>query len=341
VARERQQPGASGPRSDESPLVSVVIPAYNAADYIAAAVASVLEQDYPNREVIVVDDGSTDDTPAVLAAHDSHIRRITQANAGVAAARNRGIEAAAGEYIAFLDADDVWLPGKLAVQVAYMERHGDVDMVQGRWEEWWPAADGSGFAPKETVAAAPPRDGREPPPLVADRSGWIYHRLLTGFIVFTSVVMARRRLIEQLGPFDTHLPIGEDFEYWLRASRHTEIHTLDRPMALYRQHRESTTRGVPARNYPAEIIDEAVSRWGVQDVDGSRVDPAVFRRHRARLWTTYAYKQLHGGDAAGAMRSSLRAAAIRPFAARAWKLLAAGLLCTCGIMSRGKAARRR
>ena len=112
------------------PLVSVVMPAYNAGPYIEQAIRSVLEQDYPNIELIVVDDGSKDGTPeAVEALFGDRVRVLRQKNGGPAAARNLGIRASNGTLLAFLDADDVWLPGKLQAQVSYMLAHPDIGLV--------------------------------------------------------------------------------------------------------------------------------------------------------------------------------------------------------------------
>lgn len=333
MSRERNHAGTVN-GNKESPLVSVIIPAYNAEAYIAEAVDSVLEQDYPNKEVIVIDDGSIDDTVDVLVHYGERIRLLRQTNAGSAVARNKGMAAATGGYIAFLDGDDVWLPGKLTAQVAYMERHSDVDMTQGRWTEWRQATDGSFPHPGELAALAP-ADPDNPPPAVPELSGWVYHLLLTEFMVWTSVVMVRRRLIERVGTFDNRFVRGQDFQYWLRASRHTQIHKLDRVMALYRQHRDNSTRGCPPRNYAAEIIDEAVRHWGYEDIDGARADARQVRHHCARLWAGFAYKQLRAGQARRAARSLVRAISLRPLAARPWLLLIYSLLGAAGLVSGG------
>src|SRR5512143_3730544 len=109
------------------PLVSVVMPVYNGARYLRQALESALAQTYRPLEIVVVDDGSTDETPAILAEFGTRIRALRQPNSGSAAARNAALDAARGELIAFLDADDLWLPQKLAVQVEYLREHPDVD----------------------------------------------------------------------------------------------------------------------------------------------------------------------------------------------------------------------
>src|SRR2546427_4231674 len=111
------------------PVVSVVIPVYNGERYLADAIQSVLDQTYQNLEVIVVDDGSTDGSAAVAKRFGDAIRYVRQANGGVCQARNTGISVARGTYLAFLDQDDLWLPDKLAVQVAYLESHPEVGAV--------------------------------------------------------------------------------------------------------------------------------------------------------------------------------------------------------------------
>src|SRR3990172_2985097 len=111
------------------PLVSVVIPTYNSAQFIGEAVRSVLEQTYSHHEVIVVDDGSTDNSEDVLRLFGERIQYIHQENRGPSAARNGGIRLAKGDYICFLDADDLWLPGELEVQVSFMGCHKDVGLV--------------------------------------------------------------------------------------------------------------------------------------------------------------------------------------------------------------------
>lgn len=323
------------PRAEQTsklPLVSVIIPAYNAAEFLAEAIDSALEQDYPNKEIIVVNDGSTDQTEKVLSDYGSRIRYINQVNSGVAAARNTGLSAADGDYIAFLDADDIWLPGKLRMQIAYMEEHPDIDLVQARWAECHP---GIGDYRCSEKAAINQKHGSEPsdiPAIVPERSGWIYHILLTGFVVWTGVVVLRRRLIDRVGKFDEELPIGEDFHFWLRASQYTQIHTLDRTMALYRRRDNSVTGKCWARNYIAEIVDEAIKKWGTVDRDGSRVPPVTLRKHRAKSWATFAYKQLHSGRSRGAVRSCIYSLSIWPFAIAVWKRLGGSLLCASGIL---------
>ena len=116
-------------KAGATPLVSVIVPAYNNAHFLPAAIDSILNQTFDNFELIVVDDGSTDNTQAVLAGFGDRLRYVRKANGGPSSARNLGIQMARGQLIAFQDADDLWLPEKLALQVAYFHLHPEVGVV--------------------------------------------------------------------------------------------------------------------------------------------------------------------------------------------------------------------
>jgi glycosyltransferase involved in cell wall biosynthesis len=176
-----------------APLVSVVMPVYNGARYLRQALESALTQTYRPLEIVVVDDGSTDDTPALLAEFGDKIRSIRQQNSGSAAARNAALRAARGELIAFLDADDLWLPRKLAVQVDYLRDHPEVDLVATRWLT---LTEGTPAAPKE----APEQETRVE--IDAENSGWLYNELLIDCVVHTTTVVMRRKLVDEIGIFD-------------------------------------------------------------------------------------------------------------------------------------------
>jgi glycosyltransferase involved in cell wall biosynthesis len=198
----------------EPDLVSVIIPCYQQGRFLTACVESLRAQSYPRWEEIVVDDGSTDDTAAVaeaLARRDSRVLPISQSNAGLAAARNRGLGAARGAYLAFLDADDLFEPRKLECQVAHLTRHPDMAAVCGNvryFDTDTPAV----FRPRLTPGDDPDwikrAVGSPPLPLTA----WIWHNRIP---VCSPVI--RRVLVDAIGPFDTTLAAYEDWEFWLRA----------------------------------------------------------------------------------------------------------------------------
>jgi GT2 family glycosyltransferase len=210
------------------PRVSAVITTYNYERYVAAAIESVLGQTVPPDEVVVVDDGSTDGTAAVVAGYAGRgVRYIHQANAGAGAARNRGIRETRGELIAFLDADDCWLPDKLERQLAHLRRYPAVGLVTG--DEW-----------QVFGADRPPvREYRRPA-----HAARLYPRILIENLVGNpSLVLVRRACFAQVGEFDETLPLGQDWEMWIRIARAYPIGVIDVPLIEFLQHDGSLTAG--------------------------------------------------------------------------------------------------
>lgn len=232
-------------------IVSVIIPTYNRAYCIERAVDSALAQTYPEIEVVVIDDGSQDGTAELLArryATDSRVRCIRQPNAGVVRARNAGIQAAGGDYVAFLDSDDVWKPWKIELQVRCMQRLPDAGMV---WTDMQ-AVDSSGrlISSKylRVMYSAYRKYGYtletlfersvDITDLLAGHSGCdpgarlyfgdIFSPMVTGNLVHTSTVLIRRSRLSQVGEFDERLtPSGEDFDFHLRTCREGPVAFID------------------------------------------------------------------------------------------------------------------
>jgi glycosyltransferase involved in cell wall biosynthesis len=202
--------------SRHTPLISVVIPTYNRGWTLGEAVDSVLSQEYPAYELIVVDDGSTDNTPDVLDTYGDRITVIRQKSRGVSAARNRGVQGAAGSLIAFLDSDDLWLPGKLATQAAFFQARPDALICQT--EETW-VRNGRRVNPKN----------RHKKP-----SGDIFMPSLELCLVSPSAVMMRRELFEEMGGFDESLPACEDYDLWLRIGWKYPVHLIDTSLIIKR-----------------------------------------------------------------------------------------------------------
>jgi glycosyltransferase involved in cell wall biosynthesis len=193
-----------------NPSVSVIIPTFNRIERVSEAIRSVLTQKGVSFELLVVDDGSADGTKALveqLIASNKHhaIRYLFQTNQGPASARNLGIQNAKGEFIAFLDSDDYWLPGKLARQISYFEAHPEFLICQT--EEIWI------------------RDGRRVNPMKKHQKfgGNIFEKCLPLCIVSPSCVMMRRTLFDTVGLFDPSFPACEDYELWLRMSARYQI----------------------------------------------------------------------------------------------------------------------
>lgn len=198
----------------KKPLVSVVIPTYNRGWAIKAAVDSVLSQDYQNTELIVVDDGSTDDTKTLLAAYQTQLTLIEQKQRGVSAARNRGIAVAGGAFVSFLDSDDRWLPGKLTRQIDFFTANPEALICQT--EEIWI---------RNGVRVNPGKRHQKP-------SGMIFDRSLELCLVSPSAVMMKKRLFDTIGLFDESLPACEDYDLWLRISSRFPVDLIDEPLIV-------------------------------------------------------------------------------------------------------------
>lgn len=279
------------------PLVSVIMPAYNSRLYIAAAIESVLEQDYEALELIVVDDGSSDGTPTEVRRFGERVRIIEQENAGPATARNTGVSAARGDLLAFIDADDVWLPGKISAQVEYLRDHPDVGVVFGQWIRWNANPDGSFDSPPEAPAAQP---GQQ---IVPEYSGWIYPELLLDSVVWIVSSMVRKSLWDTLGGLDGTLRIGEDYDFFLRASRHCRIDKLARTVAYYRIHSQSTTHVVRAENYEGIVITRSLKKFGASGPDGRHTPAKILRDRLFRLFFDHGYRHLRFGRSSIAAKS--------------------------------------
>jgi glycosyltransferase involved in cell wall biosynthesis len=198
------------------PLVSVIIPTFNRAVFVHEAITSVLAQDYAPLEVIVVDDGSQDDTPAALRHFGAQILYMPQEHAGVSAARNRGVAASHGALVAFLDSDDLWLPQKVSAQVALFAGQPQVQACYT--DEIWIR-----------------RGVRVNPRLIhAKHAGWIFLQSLPRCIISPSSIMLRRPLWERLGGFDESLPACEDYDLWLRLTAVVPVALLPERLIIKR-----------------------------------------------------------------------------------------------------------
>lgn len=302
----------AGVVAEALPLVSVIMPAYNARAYIGQAIRSVLEQDYPNLELIVVDDGSRDGTPDEARTFGERVRVFERRNGGPAAARNFGFTVARGELIAFLDADDVWLPGKLKAQVAYLQAQPEVGVVFGKFVRWHARADG-GFDPPPPV-----RDDPAQGALVREHSGWIYGELLFDNIVHIITALIRRPVLDAVGGFDETLRTGEDYDFWLRISRRFRADKLNRTLAWYRMHAQSTTCVPRPENNEYRVLCRMLEQYGAVGPDGRRADARRLRERLFGLCFSHGYFHYWEGDAGVARQAFAEAighAAGRP---RAW-----------------------
>lgn len=209
-------------------LVSVIIPSYNSARFLADAVTSVFAQTYCPVECIVVDDGSTDETREILqqlTIRYPYLKTARKINGGPSSARNLGLRLCSGELVSFLDADDVLLPGKIEGQINFLEEHPDVGLVYG---DYMVVAED--LKPLALFTAEMPRK-LHPLDALCYRN-W-----------FNPLVpLIRRSVIAKVGDFDEDLAVAEDWDYWIRCAKVTRMSHHPGPVALYRQHRDQVHR---------------------------------------------------------------------------------------------------
>lgn len=218
-----------------TPTVSAIVPTFNRADLIAETLESIVNQTFDDWECIVVDDGSTDGTRSIVeefVIRDPRFRYVWQENSSAANARNRGIRIAAGEYIAFLDSDDLICPDKLEWQVATLQRDSEAVLVYGDTFHFRNGNLADGYLYLERVANKP--------------QGWAFESLLTCSSIYAPLV--RTACLRQLGGFDTTLASAEDWDMWLRLSKCGKILYEPRLSLYYRLHDGNKTNQV-YRNY--------------------------------------------------------------------------------------------
>ena len=210
--------------------VSVIIPTFNRASWVGRAIDSVLVQSLPASEVIVVDDGSTDDTRSLIRSRYPGVIYVERPNRGVSAARNVGIRRAGGDWLAFLDSDDLWLPSKLQLQMRALA--GQPTMLVCHTDEMW-------F-----------RNGRRvnPKRKHAKHGGWIFEHCLPLCCMSPSSIVIHREVFERVGLFDESLPVCEDYDLWLRLSARYPVRLVDEMLVhKYGGHADQLSR----------------SRWGM------------------------------------------------------------------------------
>ncbi len=300
TAAQRGGDSASG-----GSLVTVVIPTFNGSQHIAQTLRAVLQQGHEAVEIIVVDDSSSDDTLTVVQAVAPQAQRIKQPNAGVSAARNRGLAAARGAYVAFLDQDDIWHPQHLARQLECFSLQAGCGAVVSPHVHWHPQ---HGVYPaRESIWG-------ELPPLATDPAftGWVYHRFLEDCWALTSATLLRTEALREAGGFDESLRYSEDWDLWLRLSQRVPFVMLNGPPVLYRHHPVQGSRTVRQHDYRTDLLLRYARAHGLASADGRAMPPDVFAETVARYGAEFGYHHLQFGNRWTGVQALARAWARRP-----------------------------
>jgi glycosyltransferase involved in cell wall biosynthesis len=249
VMNESLSPIPSAPVSEEiAGLVSTVITSYNKGPYLAEAIDSALAQDYPHQEIMVVDDGSTDHTPEVAGAYEDRIRYVWQENRGPSGAKNRGVLEARGEFIAFLDGDDRWRPGKLTRQIECLHRNPAAAVIY---------TDRLVLRGGAIVSPSLHSEGKHL------YRGHVLDQLLMNMIIPFSSTLVRRKCLIEAGLFDERRRAADDYDLWLRIGRLYEIDCVDEVFLEYRSESEGSigSRLGNLFEITREIQDEFIQKY--------------------------------------------------------------------------------
>ena len=282
-------------------VASVVLPCFNGAQWIGEAIESVLTQTYGDLELLVIDDGSTDDSKAIVASYlsDERARYIYQENRGFSAAINRGLEEGRGSLIGFVGQDDLWLPRKLEMQVRYLAEHKDVDMVHSSYL----SVDSMGNEIELIDLRVPD---------FSTRRELMEYLFVDNFLGFETVLV-KRECFREAGLFDERMMGFSDHDMWLRIAGRFHIAYMDQPLVKKREHASQLSKVVTERGLRDEflMISKAVHQYPFLK--------KIVRKKLASLYYTLGMVTLRKGNSKEARPEFLRAFRCRP-----WKLKAFG-----------------
>jgi glycosyltransferase involved in cell wall biosynthesis len=281
------------------PKVSVIMPTFNAEKYICEAMDSVLNQVYKDFEIIVIDDGSNDDTQQILGQYGNKIRYVYQENRGVSAARNRGVCQAWGEYVAFLDADDIWLTEKLSSQVSIAEQNPEIDLFFSDAEvfndkgllrtSYRPShvAEYEAGSFRHQIASAIFNDG-------SVIKGNFYKDLLMGNLITMSTVLVRKECLERIGYFNEGLSIGEDYDLWMRIARARNILYFNSVKTRYRFRDDSSSgeiklRGFLYQSHDVKVLEKQLSEC--PQVYKDLIKKRILKCFKTAIWGNFKLKE--------------------------------------------------
>lgn len=291
------------------PRVTVVIPTYNAATYLAETLESVAAQTFRDFEVLIVDDGSRDQTIELARGFATRIpmRIVEQANAGPAAARNNGVRQSRGEYVAFIDSDDLMLPRRLEAQVAMLDADPSLGLVHTDLMTF----DDRGVLHTTRRAFSDPCGGQ------------VLDKLLIDNFITTSTVMAPRTRLLEIGLFDEARRISEDFELWLRMAGRWSVGYVDEAVVKYRRRPGSLSEDKLRTGLAALDVVEA---WWRAHPDYARTHHALRRRSLARHLEVAGSAAVSQGRTATGLKCLARALRLAPTHVTTWKWIVKAML---------------
>ncbi len=281
------------------PRISVIIPTYNRQDLVVEAIQSVLAQTFTSFEIIVVDDGSTDDTVARIQPYLDRLTYKKKKNEGVAAARNTGIRHALGEFVCFLDSDDLWEPDKLATQIHFADAHPEYALL---------ATEIQGFDVSKRAM------GRNKSATYEIRNGFVAEHLLFGNWIQTSTVMLRRKCLDEVGWFDEDIgQFGEDWLLWMRVASRFPVYFLPEPLVSYRFHSGRLTLHQPEEQF--ESLMRCIQKLSA--LPQFQKKPYLLREAEYRICLARAWDDRSAGEYDRAIAKLNRACKLRQFPTRA------------------------
>lgn len=286
----------------KQPLVSVIVPLFNNQDFVADCIVSILKQSYQNIEVIVIDDGCTDNSLPVLAPYKDKLRIIHQANQGSAVARNHGIKVAKGELIAFNDADDLWTPYKLETQVAFLLANPQYKVVCGIDER----------VQQDFNAKHIAQDIKPPIALVDKYSGDQYLTLFSHCPFHINNLMVKAEVLSNIA-FDPNLRRGQDLDLWFQISHRFNIAYLNQLFSYYRDNSQSISYKLQTKNVKLGILNNALARFGNKDRSNKQLSSAQIQAIRANIHNDYAYSHRLFQKPSTAFLHYFKALTCRPF----------------------------
>lgn len=293
-------------------LVTVIIPAHNCENYIEQTIQSVINQSYKKLQIIIINDGSTDGTSdRINKIYDPIIIVINQTNHGVAATRNNGLKEADGEFVAFIDHDDIWHPDKISTQVqALINSSLNICACFGNFIRW------DGISNPSSLWSNISSNH-----LDKEYCGDLYTKLIETNWILLSTAIFRRSALHEVGNFDPELPPADDWDLVLKLSRRYDFIKIHGAVALYRIHPLQNSRRQPSRDIQTELRDSYLMRYGSQGKSGKKLDDSIIRQRRIKSKLSYISTLLSCGSLYLALHQAAKLTLSHPTSYSTWRML--------------------